>query len=112
MDEETAPAVQDAPAAPFEDEETAPAVPAVVSVADSLPAANLHDEETAKDEETPAVLFAVPEDAPAVAVPFIYIYNIMYKQPAAVPEDEETPAVAANVFYICRYLQQNGVFIC
>ncbi len=29
MDEETAPAVQDAPAAPFEDEETAPAVPAV-----------------------------------------------------------------------------------
>jgi len=41
-----------------------------------------------------------------------YIYNIMYKQPAAVPEDEETPAVAANVFYICRYLQQNGVFIC
>jgi len=49
VDEETAPAVQDAPDAP-----------AVVSVADSLPAANLHDEETAKDEETPAVLFAVP----------------------------------------------------
>ena len=66
MDEETAPAVQDAPD-----------VPAVVSVADSLPAANLHDEETAKDEETPAVLFAVPEDAPAVAVPFLYIlYNV------------------------------------
>ena len=72
MDEETAPAVQDEETAPaVQDEETD--APAVVSVADSLPAANLHDEETAKDEETPAVLFAVPEDAPAVAVPFLYI---------------------------------------
>ena len=80
MDEETAPAVQNAPDAP-----------AVVSVADSLAAANLHDEETAKDEETPAVLFAVPEDAPARAraVP-IYI---MYKQPAAVPEAAAVPVV-------------------
>jgi hypothetical protein len=36
----------------------------------------------------------------------------MYKQPAAVPEDEETPAVAANVFYICRFFAVCGKYIC
>jgi hypothetical protein len=109
VDEETAPAVQDEETAPAVQD--APDVPAVVSVADSLPAANLHDEETAKDEERPPCclpFLRMPQPWPCRS----YIYNIMYKQPAAVPEDEETPAVAANVFYICRYLQQNGVFIC